>query len=123
VPQRANLRKSRPSAVRQWALPVAAGKRGDLFTELAGHGRLLVVLDQPASFGALAIAMARSMNVEVGYLPGMAMRRIADLYPGEGKTDARDAFVIADARGVPEVGASCCVLVLVDQATKDIAAT
>jgi hypothetical protein len=25
------------------------------------------------------------------------MRRIADLYPGEGKTDARDAFVIADA--------------------------
>jgi transposase len=32
-----------------------------------------------------------------GYLPGLAMRRIADLYPGEGKTDARDAFVIADA--------------------------
>jgi hypothetical protein len=25
------------------------------------------------------------------------MRRIADLYPGEGKTDARDAYVIADA--------------------------
>jgi hypothetical protein len=33
----------------------------------------------------------------VGYLPGLAMRRIADPYPGEGKTDARDAFVIADA--------------------------
>ena len=68
-----------------------------LFTELAGHGRLLVVVDQPASVGALAIAVARSMAVEVGYLPGLAMRRIADLYPGEGKTDARDAFVIADA--------------------------
>jgi hypothetical protein len=26
-------------------------------------------------------------------------------------------------RGVPEVGLSCCVLILVDQATKDIAAT
>lgn len=69
----------------------------DLFTELAVHGRLLVVVDQPASIGALAIAVARSMGVEVGYLPGLAMRRIADLYPGEGKTDARDAFVIADA--------------------------
>ena len=69
----------------------------DLFTELAVHGRLLVVVDQPASIGALAIAVARNMGVEVGYLPGLAMRRIADLYPGEGKTDARDAFVIADA--------------------------
>jgi transposase len=68
-----------------------------LFTELAVHGRLLVVVDQPASIGALAIAVAGSMGIEVGYLPGLAMRRIADLYPGEGKTDARDAFVIADA--------------------------
>ena len=34
---------------------------------------------------------------EVGYLPGLSMRRIADLYPGEAKTDARDAYVIADA--------------------------
>jgi len=58
-----------------------------LFTELADHGRLLVVVDQPASIGALAIAVA-SMGVLVGYLPGLAMRRIADLYPGEGKTDA-----------------------------------
>ncbi|MFJ4866908.1 transposase [Streptomyces sp. NPDC088748] len=32
-----------------------------------------------------------------GYLPGLTMRRIADLCPGEAKTDARDAFVIADA--------------------------
>jgi transposase len=28
------------------------------------------------------------------------MRRIADLYPGEAKTDARDALVIADAARV-----------------------
>jgi transposase len=33
----------------------------------------------------------------VAYLPGLAMRRIADLHPGAAKTDARDAFVIADA--------------------------
>ena len=68
-----------------------------LFSELTGRGQVLVVVDQPASIGALAIAVARSMGIEVGYLPGLAMRRIADLYPGEGKTDARDAFVIADA--------------------------
>lgn len=36
------------------------------------------------------------------YLPGLAMRRIADLHPGTAKTDARDAFVIADAaRALP----------------------
>jgi hypothetical protein len=29
----------------------------------------------------------RACGVTIGYLPGLAMRRIADLYPGEGKTD------------------------------------
>jgi len=64
---------------------------------LTGHGRVLVVVDQPAAIGALTIAAARSLGIDVGYLPGLAMRRIADLYPGEGKTDERDAFIIADA--------------------------
>ncbi|GAA4115885.1 hypothetical protein GCM10022284_68900 [Streptomyces hundungensis] len=42
------------------------------------------------------------MGCEVAYLPGLTMRRIADLYPGEAKTDARDAFIIADtARAMP----------------------
>jgi transposase len=68
-----------------------------LFDELAVDGRVLVVVDQPASIGALAIAVARACGVAIAYLPGLAMRRIADLYPGEGKTDPRDAFVIADA--------------------------
>jgi transposase len=64
---------------------------------LAGHGRVLLVVDQPASIGALAIAVAREMGIDVAYLPGLAMRRIADLHPGQAKTDARDAYVIADA--------------------------
>ena len=69
---------------------------------LAEHGRVLVVVDQPASIGALVIAVARSMGVDVAYLPGLAMRRIADLHPGQAKTDARDAWVIADAaRSMP----------------------
>jgi len=42
------------------------------------------------------------MGCPVAYLPGLTMRRIADLYPGEAKTDARDAFIIADAaRAMP----------------------
>lgn len=30
----------------------------------------------------------------MGYLPGLAMRRIADLHAGEAKTDARDTASI-----------------------------
>lgn len=41
--------------------------------------------------------MARDMGCPVAYLPGLTMRRIADLYPGAAKTDAEDAFIIADA--------------------------
>lgn len=68
-----------------------------LYGELQAHGPVLVVVDQVASIGALAIAVARALGIAVGYLPGLSMRRLADLHPGEGKTDARDAFVIADA--------------------------
>jgi transposase len=68
-----------------------------VFTAPVEHGQVLVIVDQPAAIGALPIAVARSLGIEVAYLPGLAMRRIADLHPGEGKTDARDAYVIADA--------------------------
>ncbi len=63
----------------------------------AKHGTVLVVIDQPASIGALPLAVARDAGCRVAYLPGLTMRQIADLYPGEAKTDVRDAFVIADA--------------------------
>lgn len=63
---------------------------------------MLVVVDQPASIGALPLAVARDMGCPIVYLPGLTMRRIADLYPGEAKTNARDAFIIADAsRAMP----------------------
>lgn len=74
-----------------------------LFDRLRAHGDMVVVVDQPASIGALPVAVAQAMNIDVGYLPGLAMRRMADLYPGNSKTDARDAFVIADAaRTLPQ---------------------
>ena len=41
--------------------------------------------------------LPRPEGVLVGYLPGLAMRRIADLHAGETKTDARDAAIIAEA--------------------------
>lgn len=69
-----------------------------LFDKLmAKHGQVLVVVDQPASIGALPVAVARDAGCLVAYLPCLSMRRAADLYPGEAKTDARDALVIADA--------------------------
>lgn len=79
------------------ALPNDEAALVEVFEKLTVHGRVLVIVDQPASIGALPIAVARSLNIDLAYLPGLAMRRIADLHPGEGKTDARDAYVIADA--------------------------
>ena len=68
-----------------------------VYKKLADHGNLLVVVDQPATIGALAVAVAQDMGITVGYLPGLSMRRIADLTPGSAKTDAKDAAVIAGA--------------------------
>jgi hypothetical protein len=71
-------------------LPNSEPKLREAFAKLqTKHGNVLVIVDQPASIGALPLALARTMGCEVGYLPGLTMRRIADLYPGEAKTDAR----------------------------------
>lgn len=79
-------------------LPNSEPKLRAVFDKLAAKfGTVLVVVDQPASIGALPLTVARDAGCQVAYLPGLAMRRIADLYPGEGKTDAKDAAVIADA--------------------------
>jgi hypothetical protein len=57
-----------------------------------------IVLVAAAFTGAAA-----SMRLQVGYLRGLSRRRIAELHPGEVKTDGRDAFVIADgARTLPQ---------------------
>ncbi len=78
-------------------LPNTEARLRQLFDKLARHGTVLVVVDQPASIGALPVAVAPAAGHQVAYLPGLAMRRIADLHPGNAKTDARDAYVIADA--------------------------
>ncbi|MBP2385405.1 IS110 family transposase [Paeniglutamicibacter kerguelensis] len=79
------------------ALPQDEAKLNALIKSLSKHGRLLFVVDQPATIGALPVAVAQAQGIPVAYLPGLAMRRIAELHPGEAKTDARDAFIIANA--------------------------
>lgn len=68
----------------------------DLLEQANQHGVAGLVIDQPGSIAQLAIAVAARAGVPVAYVPGLVMRRAADLYPGEAKTDRRDAFVIAD---------------------------
>lgn len=62
-----------PCAIEMSVYPVRSEKR---------HGQILLVVDQPATIGALPVAVARSEGTLVGYLPGLAMRRIADLHAG-----------------------------------------
>jgi len=60
-------------------LPQDQAKLEELFERLRARGRVLMIVDQPNTIGALPIAVARSMGIEVAYLPGLAMRRAADL--------------------------------------------
>lgn len=55
-------------------LPNTEPKLRELFTKLqAKHGTALVVVDQPASIGALPLAIARDVGCPVAYLPGPTM--------------------------------------------------
>lgn len=85
-------------------LPNDETRLRELFAGLTSdHGPALVVVDQPATIGALPVAVAQATDaIEVAYLPGLTMRRMADLHAGSAKTDARDAFIIAEtARTMP----------------------
>jgi transposase len=59
-------------------------------------GRVTWALDVPDGGAALLIGLLVARDQELLYIPGLAVNRAADGYRGEGKTDARDAFVIAD---------------------------
>ena len=64
--------------------------------EAASHGATLVVVDQPGSFGRLTVEVARDMGLDVAQIPPRRFKQVAETY-GEGKSDAKDAFIIADA--------------------------
>lgn len=61
-----------------------------------GLGVAALVIDQPGSIGTLAVQAAMGRGMAVAYIPGLVMRRAADLYPGESKTDKRDSLILAD---------------------------
>ena len=51
-------------------LPNDEARRRDLIGGLKKHGRVLFVVDQPATIGALPVAVAHAEGVLVGYLAG-----------------------------------------------------
>lgn len=111
------------------ALPNDEEKLRILIAALKARGEILLVVDQPATIGALPITVARADGVAVAYLPGLAMRRIADLHAGEAKTDARDAAIIAEAarsmphalRALPETDEALAELTLLCGFDDDLA--
>lgn len=69
--------------------------RGAL-SRILESGRTMVVVDQPGSMSALLFAVADDMGVPRGFITPKAMAQAIEMYGGEAKTDAHDAFVIAE---------------------------
>jgi transposase len=62
---------------------------------LSAQGSLLVTVDQTGNIGKLLIAVARSMGLDAAFLTPHDFHQLSEGY-SEVKTDAWDAFVIAD---------------------------
>jgi transposase len=67
-----------------------------LIVDAGRKGRVALVIDMPSSAAQLLLMVARDHDVPVAYVTGLQMRRAADLYAGQAKTDPRDAWVLAD---------------------------
>lgn len=67
-----------------------------LIDEAADHGPAALVVDQTGSAASLVLEAAARRGAAVAYVPGLVMRRAADLYAGAAKSDPKDAFVLAD---------------------------
>jgi transposase len=67
-----------------------------LIVDAGRNGRVALVIDMPSSAAQLLLMVARDHDVPVAYVTGLQMRRAADLYAGQAKTDPRDAWVLAD---------------------------
>ncbi|MEY9988175.1 transposase [Streptomyces sp. V4I8] len=63
---------------------------------LADGREVTWAMDMTGGEPALLIALLVNHGQELVYLPGIAVNRATDSYRGAGKTDARDAHVIAD---------------------------
>jgi hypothetical protein len=56
-----------------------------LLDRASKHGVPGLVIDQPGSIAQLVLAVAARRGTPVAYVPGLVMRRAADLYPGEAR--------------------------------------
>ncbi|MEW1914920.1 IS110 family transposase [Kitasatospora sp. NPDC085895] len=68
---------------------------GDVL-ELANGGQVTWAVDLNAGGAALMIALLVGHGQRVLYIPGRTVHHASGSYRGDGKTDAKDAFVIAD---------------------------
>ncbi|GAA2773533.1 IS110 family transposase [Kitasatospora cinereorecta] len=68
---------------------------GDVLA-VAGGRQVTWAIDMTGGEPALLLSLLVAHGQEVLYIPGRLVNRASDGYRGEGKTDARDAFVIAD---------------------------
>ncbi|WP_392749572.1 IS110 family transposase [Streptomyces sp. LN590] len=68
---------------------------GDVLA-LAGEDPVTWAVDLNAGGGALLIALLVSHGQRLLYIPGRTVHHASRGYRGDGKTDARDAYVIAD---------------------------
>ena len=69
---------------------------GELIAQCRRYGQVVLVIDQPSSMAQMLLSVAHQADVAVAYVTGLAMRRAADLYAGQAKTDPKDSFVLAD---------------------------
>ncbi|MET7708807.1 IS110 family transposase [Micromonospora sp. NPDC005413] len=60
----------------------------------AGHVRW--ALDMTSGSAGLLVAVLRQTGAELVYVPGRLVNRMAGAFAGEGKSDAKDAFTIAE---------------------------
>jgi transposase len=77
-------------------VPNEEGAIRRLIADAAQYGSPVLVTDQPSSMALLLLTVAEQQQVPVAYVTGLQMRRAADLYAGQAKTDPRDAWVLAD---------------------------
>lgn len=57
---------------------------------------IIWAIDQPGGGATLLLGLLWERGQRVFYIPGLTVDRSRETYPGESKTDARDAHVIAD---------------------------
>lgn len=65
-------------------------------TGLASGDEVVWAIDMHDGLAALVLALLINLKQTVTYLPGRAVHHASALYRGDGKTDAKDAAVIAD---------------------------